>query len=499
MVSWIRNVFVLPAVGVITLAAAPVRAAEDKPVSYHREIRPIFAANCNACHKPDKSKGDLDMTTFAALVKGGKNGSPLEPGKPDKSLLFDMVHGEKPEMPAEGEPLKPEQVALIERWIREGAKDDTPPPGSTVVEPPVYTTPPVITSIAFSPDGSLLAVSGYHEVLLHKSDGSGIVARLTGEAPRIEAVAFTKDGKYLGVAGGSPGEFGQVQVYEVATRKAVKVLQPSVDSLYGLSFSPDGKTVAVGGADKIARLIGVEDGKIHVEFKAHADWVLGTVFSLDGKQVVTGGRDKAMKLVEVETGRFVDDISNPLEQVLCMARHPKEEKVLYGGDLGVARLYRISDNQARTAGRNDTNLLVAFERQPGPVSAVAFSPDGANVALGTINDVKIFDAKGDKPKDPKAMKPEEKKPAAKGKTAPKESKAQMTLSGHQGPVFAIAYKPDGSVIATGGFDGRVRLYEAKTGNLVRDFIPVPVAGAKPADTRPATGPATGPTAAVLRQ
>ena len=479
--------FLVIATACVAFLAAPARGDEQKPVSYHRDIRPIFNANCNACHKPDKSKGDLDMTTFAALVKGGKNGSPIEGGKPDKSLLFDMIHGDKPEMPSEGDPLKPGQVALIERWIKEGAKDDTPAPGSTKVEPPVYAAPPVITSLAYSPDGTLLAVSGYHEVLLHKSDGSGIVARLTGEGPRVESIEFTKDGKYLGVAAGSPGEFGQVQIYEVATHKAVKVIQPSTDSLYGLSFSPDGKTVAVGAADKVARLIGVEDGKVHIEFKAHSDWVLGTVFSLDGKQFVTGGRDKAMKLVEVETGRFVDDINNPLEQVLCMARHPKEEQVLFGGDLGVARVYRISDNQGRTAGRNDTNLILAFERQPGPVSAAAFSPDGTQVALGTINDVKIYDAKG-KPPEAKDMKG--KKPEGKGKgKPPKETKALLTLSGHQGPVFAVAYKPDGSAIATGGFDGTIRLYDPKTGDLVKQFVPVPIAGAKLPETRPTTLPA----------
>src|SRR5688500_7889769 len=143
---------------------APARGDEQKPVSYHRDVRPILNANCNACHKADKSKGDLDMTTFASLVKGGKNGSPIEPGKPDKSLLFDMIHGDKPEMPSEGDPLKPGQVALIERWIKEGAKDDTPAPGATNVEPPGYGAPPVITSLADSPDVSLLAVSGDDEV-----------------------------------------------------------------------------------------------------------------------------------------------------------------------------------------------------------------------------------------------------------------------------------------------------------------------------------------------
>ena len=254
--------------------------------------------------------------------------------------------------------------------------------------------PPIITSIAFSPDGSLLAVAGYHEVLLHKADGSGIVARLVGESPRIESIAFSKDGKLLAAAGGAPAEFGQVQVWDVQTHKNVRTFQPSTDSLYGVSFSPDAKTVACGAADKVVRRIDIESGKVVTDFRAHADWVLATLFTLDGKTIVSGGRDKAMKLIDVETGRFVDDINNPVEQILCMARHPTQEQVLYGGDLGVPRIYKISDNQGRTSGRNDTNLLVTFERQPGPVSAAAFSPDGTRIAVGSIGEVRVYDAKG---------------------------------------------------------------------------------------------------------
>jgi WD40 repeat protein len=461
--------------GLATLADFSVARAADAPVSFTKDLRPLLNANCNACHKPDKTKGELDMTTYATLMKGGKHGPPVVPGEPGKSKLIAQVHGPEPEMPPEGDPLKKEQVALLERWISEGAKDDAAAPGMSTVEPPVYAVPPVISSLAWSPDGQTLAVSGYHEVLLHKGDGSGLVARLVGESPRIESIAFSKDGTVIGAAGGAPGEFGQVQIWDAKTHAMRKTFQPSGDSLYGLSFSPDGKTVGVGGADKVARRISVEDGKILTDFRAHADWVLATAFTLDGKQMVTGGRDKAMKLVDVETGRFVDDINNPLEQVLCVARHPTQEQIVYGGDLGVARLYKISDNQGRTAGRNDTNLLVQFERLPAAVTAAAFSPDGNRVALGTVGEVRVYDAKGVAP-DPAMAKPAK---APKGKQPKKpvaavQNKAALTLDGFTGPVFAVAYKPDGSVIAAGGFDGHVRLFDAKSGELVKDFVPVPI-------------------------
>lgn len=432
----------------LSVAAATTRA-DEKPVSYYHDIRPIFNSDCNACHKPEKLKGQLDMTTVAALMKGGKHGLEITPGDPAKSKLVEMISGDQPDMPQDGDALSKVQVSLIERWIKEGAKDDTPAAGSQIVATPIYTVPPVISAMAYSPDGSMLAVSGYHEILLHKPDGSGLIARLIGESPRIESLAFSKDGKKLAACGGAPGEFGQVQIWDTTTHKPIKTFDISTDELYGVSFAPDEKSVAFGGADKIVHRIDLATGKEMLDFRAHADWVLGTEFTHDGKQLVSCGRDKAMKLIDLETGRFIDDINNPVEACISLAIHPKVEQILYGGDLGAARLYRISDNQGRTAGRNDTNLLQAFPNQRGPVSAVAFSPDGKNIALGSTGDVRIYaTADGTKP--------------------------LAVLSGISGPVYAISYKPDGATIAIGGSDGVVRLYDPRNGTLQKQFVPIPL-------------------------
>src|SRR5262249_31643800 len=146
---------------------------------------------------------------------GESDKTPIVPGKPDQSNLLAMLHPKegKSEMPKGKDPLPDYQVKLISDWIAQGASDDTPMSAKTLAvdqeHPPVYELPPVITAIAFSPDSQMLAVGGYHEVLLHKADGSGMIGRLVGLSERIQSLAFAPDGKLLAACGGDPGRFGE--------------------------------------------------------------------------------------------------------------------------------------------------------------------------------------------------------------------------------------------------------------------------------------------------
>jgi WD40 repeat protein len=433
------------------LFAALVLTVSAEPVSYYRQIVPMFKRSCNGCHHPGKMKGDLDLTTHAAILKGGKHGAILDLANSVKSTLLEEITGEEPSMPKEGDPLSKDEVALIQRWIAEGAKDDTPAEKQNpykLAGPPKYSAPAVISSLAMSPDGALLAVAGYHEVLLHKSDGSEVIARLVGESPRVESLAFSNDGKLLAVSAGAPAVFGEVQIWDVAEKKQLLAKRIALDSTYGISFSPDGTKIACGGADKSVRVLDVSDGKELMKFDNHSDWVFRTTFTLDGKRVLSGSRDSAMKLINIENGQFIDDINKLLEPVLCFSRHPKEDQVAYGGELGNARIYRISDNQGRTAANNDKNLVKEFERQPGPIYSIAFGPDGNHVAIGsTVSEVKIYKTDGSH---------------------------AATLKGHEGAVFAITWHPSKAEIFTAGYEGKVRIFNSTNGDLIKSFVPFPI-------------------------
>lgn len=423
----------------------------DATVSFYHDLVPIFKRSCTGCHHPGKLKGGLDLTTYKGLSTGGKHGAEFKTGDPKSSRLVDEVSGDEPSMPKEGDPLSTAEVSLIERWIAQGAKDDTPAGADSfkLAEPPVYQVAPVISAMAYSPDGSELAVSGYHEVLVHKADGSKLLARLIGESPRIESLAFSADGKLLAVSGGAPARFGEIQIWSTSSNSLVQAYKISDDSLYGVSFSPDGTSLAFGGADKTVRMIRISDGKELLHFDNHSDWVLATTFTVDGKRLLSGSRDRAMKLIDPSNGQFIDDINKLLEGVLCFARHPSRDEVLYGGDLGGLRIYRMAENQGRTAANNDVNLLRDFERQPGPVRTVAFSPDGSLVAAGgTAPGVRVY------------------------KTS--DGSRVATLQGMDGSTFSLAFHPKTGALTCGGYDGQVRFYEPRTGKLLGSFVPVPI-------------------------
>lgn len=205
--------------------------------SYYRDVRPVLERQCQGCHQPNLKSSDLDLTTYEGFAKGGKHG-------PATGFIVKYVTGElKPQMPLGQPPLPAEQIELLRGWVAAGAKDDTPAEARESVsldKPVVYLLPPVVTALAFSPDGKTLAVSGNREVLLHSLDGSAPPKRLPGLSERILSLEFSKDGSALLAGGGTPARFGELQLWDVAAGKLRWSRTLTGDTIFGASLSPDG-------------------------------------------------------------------------------------------------------------------------------------------------------------------------------------------------------------------------------------------------------------------
>ena len=99
------------------------RAAADQAVDFRR-VKEILSAKCYSCHGAEKQKGGLRLDGKAAAMKGGVTGASITPGDGKKSYLVQRLRGEGDEerMPLKEDPLPEEQIALIARWIDQGAK-----------------------------------------------------------------------------------------------------------------------------------------------------------------------------------------------------------------------------------------------------------------------------------------------------------------------------------------------------------------------------------------
>ncbi|HZT81178.1 MAG TPA: c-type cytochrome domain-containing protein [Gemmataceae bacterium] len=400
------------------------------PVVYEKDIEPIFQNKCSFCHSGNVKEGKLDLGTFEGLMKGGKRGKSVVPGKSAESLLVKLAgKTAKPQMPPKSEePLTPEELALIKLWIDQGAK---PPTGAGVKRTVVIGLPPakvhpvralavspdksavaaargnqihvydagsgkhvrslvqpglttpdkkpvqaahlsLVESMAYSPDGKLIASGSFGEVILWDAQTGMVRQKLTGFADRVVALSFSPDGKLLATGGGAPTEDGEIKVFEAATGKPVADIKNGhSDTVFGVCFSPDGKKLATCGADKFVKVFEIPSGKFLKSFEGHTHHVMDVGWSGDGKLLASGGADNVVKVWDYEKG----------EQVRTINAHQKQvTRLLFRR--GTAEFITCSGDQTVKLWNTNGGTIRNFAGSADFLYAVGISPDGAVVATG---------------------------------------------------------------------------------------------------------------------
>jgi WD40 repeat protein len=433
-------ILLLPAVAIAADDAPPPKPIEvvelkhSDPVSYSKEVEPILNAKCSSCHNGLKTEGKLDMSSYEKLMKGGGRGSPIVPGASAGSLLIKLCgRTEKPTMPPRKEtPMTPEELALVKLWIDQGAKApvlvavkpkvilslppaDVQPVRGIAVSPdksavaasrgnqihiydagsgafirslvdPGLKAPdgkPVqaahlslVESLAYSPDGKLIASGAYQEVILWDAQTGQLRKRIAGFADRVGALAFSNNSKLLATGGGAPTEDGEVKVFDSTTGDlAFEIKNGHSDTVFGVSFSPDDKVLATCGADKFVKTWEVPGGKLLKVFEGHTHHVLDVGWKSDGKFLASCSADLSIKVWDWEKGEQARTIAMPmgtkqLTRLLFIGKKP--ECVTVSGDDQIKVWNVDQGNNTRNFGNGGTDFLYA----------VGVSPDGAVVAAG---------------------------------------------------------------------------------------------------------------------
>jgi WD40 repeat protein len=438
-------------------------------------VAPILKESCFGCHGAKNPKGKLDMTRYASLRKGGTKDDPIVPGQPEDSYIIDVLTapdtGKKRMPPKESaDRLPPEKVAVIERWIKEGAKlDPGLKPDADLLhelrlrwQPPapfaVYPFPVTVTALAFTPDSQKLVVGGHHELTVWDVATGKLEKRVRTRARRAMAMVFLPDGK-LAVAGGRPGEEGDVRIYDLegGTPRTengvvfldgvndkgvmVKQLLDADDEVLCLALSADGKKLASGGCDRIVNVWDLSPGyanaKLEQSIENHADWVLGVAFAPDGKRLFTASRDKTAKVWDLVAKESVLTFPDHQQSVYGVAVKADGKVGFSAGEDNQLRAWNAEGDKAGKPIRNSgghAKVILKLAAHPKQPLLVTCSADQT---------VRVWNADN--------------------------GSAVRTLSGHSDYVYAVALSPDGTLVASGAFNGEVRVWKVADGALVKAF------------------------------
>jgi WD40 repeat protein len=234
------------------------------------------------------------------------------------------------------------------------------------------------------------------------------------------------------------GERWRLAVCDATTGKRRAVCDGQRDGVLPFTFSPDGTRLASGGEDRMARLWDAASGALLATCRGHTSKVLSTAFRPDGARLVTTSADGTVRQWDTATGQEVEPpYDRHTAEGFAAVYNPDGQWVASAGADRTVRVWRAT-------GRQDVAVLHGHR---GNVTGVAFAADGRRLTslsrewLAQAGDdtVRVWDV------DPGATLP--------------------VLRGHTSYVYPVAFSPDGRWLASGGWDGKARVWDAATGEL----------------------------------
>lgn len=395
---------------VITLLAAPLLSAQEK-ISYDDHILPLFEQTCLNCHNPDKTKGGLDLSTFAGAMKGGSSGKIVEPGDVSSTLINLVKQTAEPKMPPEGDKLSAPQIDLLVKWVEGGllenksssarkpekpkfetalrsdpaAKPEGPPPmpEHLLLEPPVLTErPSAVHAIAASPWAPLLAVTSQRQILLHHTETLELIGILPFPEGDPISLAFTPDGRYLIAGGGIPGKNGLTITFDVTNGSRVVTAGKEFDSILAADIRPSFDIVATGGPSKLLNLWNTSTGERVHSVKKHTDWITALDISPDGILLASGDRNGGVWAWEAETANEFHTLRAHQAAITALAFRSDSNLLASASEDGSVRFWEM----------NNGGEVKKIDAHPGGVTAFAFTGNGSFVTAGRDNKAKLWKA-----------------------------------------------------------------------------------------------------------
>ncbi|MBA4187477.1 MAG: hypothetical protein C0467_05605 [Planctomycetaceae bacterium] len=306
-----------------------------------------------------------------------------------------------------------------------------------------FAAAPAVTTTAYHSQGKIVAFGTHGEVRLFDTQNASPLGTMACPG-RITAIAFDPSERWLAVAGGEPGKVGEVRLFRLdaagkATKAATLTISGHKDSIFAVAFTPDGKTIATAGYDRIINLwdIPAELPSEAMTLKAprltlkdHSDTIYALAFSPNGTLLASGSADRSVKIWDTATGKRLYTLGDPTDWVYCLAWSPDMKHLAAGGVDKSVRVWEANKDGGKLIGS-----AFAHER---PVWRVAYTPDGTHLyTVGEDRVIKLWDSAK----------------LSETKTYPAQPDTILDFS----------LRPDGKQFAVARFDGVALLIDPTTG------------------------------------
>ncbi len=314
----------------------------------------------------------------------------------------------------------------------------------------------IIGNVAYSPNGSKLAVAGSTGVWIYDAQTGEELDLLSGHTRAVRSVSFSPDGSTI--ASGSYDT--TIRLWNVTDGTHIRTLSGHTGLVYSVSFSPDGSTIVSGSRQEI-RLWQADTGR-HIRTLSGHTWnVYSVSFSPDGSTIASGSYDNTIRLWQADTGTLIRTLSGHTDWVYSVSFSPDGTIIASGSYDNTIRLWQA-----------DTGTLIrTLSGHTRAVLSVSFSPDGSTIASGSYdNTIRLWQAD--------------------------TGTHIRTLSGHTRAVLSVSFSPDGTIIASASEDGTILLWDVpstdeppppatdETNNTRADATPLPISGSLTEDIAP---------------
>ena len=500
--------------GLLVMTPAAVRAEEDetitpeevdlgRPVEFKRDIYPIFAANCLACHNKTKAESEFVLETAASTIKGGAAGEAVLAGDPDASYLYLVAaRSEEPAMPpmpneVQAKPLTPRELGLLRQWIIEGARGDDSSATGGIEWQPVSETLKAIYAIDADPFGRFVAAGRANRVAVYDLAAPESGRSLTDpalETPQAShrdyahSIAFHPDGNLIATGG-----YRVIKLWKRASHVAEgRDDIPAVD----VNVSGDGALLVKIAENGTGQLFQAAEDKLIADL--NTDLLRErNIARLDGERAMREGRVNVVKGQVEENQKRLDEQKKALEgatekhkkaidegipaadKKLAEAQaalvEPDKEQKATQASLAEAekQLADAADNEELK--KKVEELKKAAEEQKKKVDELQKAVTAAEKGVTDARDAVTSAARGEELVKQAVQRAEERLQARKELQATSETELQQATEARDTAtaaaatelkILAAVFLPKDPVLATVEASGTIRLWSTKDGTPI---------------------------------